>query len=718
MFAIMTMSNELDNKNPYRKIKQRLLLVGASLAIIFILISIYLYRYISSNNIEYNKIVLSQRQNSYNQERVESKRGNIMDANGKVLATSKKVYNLIIDPYIINSGDKNAYVNATVAALNECYGYDISELYDIINNRKESKYVRYRKALSYDEKSKFEEYANRKNDEFRRLKVKDRVRGVWFEEEYNRVYPYKELASNVIGFINNEGKGTMGFELFYEDELKGTSGKSFAFLNDEYNVESVERDVIDGNNIITTIDFDIQSIVENNINKWQKEDIGSKDCAVIVMDPSNGEIKAMATSNTFDLNNPRNLDMYTEEEIFEMGKNILLKEYVKANQVPKEEIENINILEHFSADEIKNRAIENIYFKSWKNYCIQNTYEPGSTTKVFTVSGALEENTVNKDTTFLCEGKIELNDGEHTWTIRCNNRSGHGELDLSDAVAVSCNMSMAEIGEGLGITDFCKYQEIFGFGQKTNIDLPYEADTEKLVYDKNTMGRTSLATNSFGQNFNTTMIQVITAYASIINGGSLYEPHIVKRIENSKGDILKEIDKKEIRKTVSEKTSKFIRDTLIKTVEVGTGKVAQIDGVVVGGKTGTAEKLPRVDKNYVVSFCGFAEKDGKDLLCYVVVDEPNLEGEAQAKSSFATKIFRSIMKDIINDKNVYLDKTAEFVSYENFNIEAATVSNAIKVTFSQDNKANSNKSKFKNVTDELVIKKGEGGSGLPDFMPQ
>ena len=714
----MTMSNELDNKNPYRKIKQRLLLVGASLAIIFILISIYLYRYISSNNIEYNKIVLSQRQNSYNQERVESKRGNIMDANGKVLATSKKVYNLIIDPYIINSGDKNAYVNATVAALNECYGYDISELYDIINNRKESKYVRYRKALSYDEKSKFEEYANRKNDEFRRLKVKDRVRGVWFEEEYNRVYPYKELASNVIGFINNEGKGTMGLELFYEDELKGTSGKSFAFLNDEYNVESVERDVIDGNNIITTIDFDIQSIVENNINKWQKEDIGSKDCAVIVMDPSNGEIKAMATSNTFDLNNPRNLDMYTEEEIFEMGKNILLKEYVKANQVPKEEIENINILEHFSADEIKNRAIENIYFKSWKNYCIQNTYEPGSTTKVFTVSGALEENTVNKDTTFLCEGKIELNDGEHTWTIRCNNRSGHGELDLSDAVAVSCNMSMAEIGEGLGITDFCKYQEIFGFGQKTNIDLPYEADTEKLVYDKNTMGRTSLATNSFGQNFNTTMIQVITAYASIINGGSLYEPHIVKRIENSKGDILKEIDKKEIRKTVSEKTSKFIRDTLIKTVEVGTGKVAQIDGVVVGGKTGTAEKLPRVDKNYVVSFCGFAEKDGKDLLCYVVVDEPNLEGEAQAKSSFATKIFRSIMKDIINDKNVYLDKTAEFVSYENFNIEAATVSNAIKVSFSQDNKTNSNKSKFKNVTEELVIKKGEGGSGLPDFMPQ
>ena len=717
MFAIMTMSNELDNKNPYRKIKQRLLLVGASLAIIFILISIYLYRYISSNNIEYNKIVLSQRQNSYNQERVESKRGNIMDTNGKVLATSKKVYNLIIDPYIINSGDKNAYVNATVAALNECYGYDISELYDIINNRKESKYVRYRKALSYDEKSKFEEYANRKNDEFRRLKVKDRVRGVWFEEEYNRVYPYKELASNVIGFINNEGKGTMGLELFYEDELKGTSGKSFAFLNDEYNVESVERDVIDGNNIITTIDFDIQSIVENNINKWQKEDIGSKDCAVIVMDPSNGEIKAMATSNTFDLNNPRNLDMYTEEEIFEMGKDILLKEYVKANQVPKEEIENINILEHFSADEIKNRAIENIYFKSWKNYCIQNTYEPGSTTKVFTVSGALEENTVNKDTTFLCEGKIELNDGEHTWTIRCNNRSGHGELDLSDAVAVSCNMSMAEIGEGLGITDFCKYQEIFGFGQKTNIDLPYEADTEKLVYDKDTMGRTSLATNSFGQNFNTTMIQVITAYASIINGGSLYEPHIVKRIENSKGDILKEIDKKEIRKTVSEKTSKFIRDTLIKTVEVGTGKVAQIDGVVVGGKTGTAEKLPRVDKNYVVSFCGFAEKDGKDLLCYVVVDEPNLEGEAQAKSSFATKIFRSIMKDIINDKNVYLDKTAEFVSYENFNIEAATVSNAIKVTFSQDNKTNSNKSKFKNVTDELVIKKGEGGSGLPDFMP-
>lgn len=712
------MLTELETKSRNKKIRQRLLLVGVSLAIIFILISIYLFRYVFANNLEYNKIVLSQRQNSYNQERVQSKRGNILDCNGKVLATSKKVYNLILDPYIINSGEKNAYVNATVAALNECYGYDISELYDIINNRKESKYVRYRKTLSYDEKNKFEDYANRKNDEFRRLKVKDRVRGVWFEEEYNRVYPYKDFASNVIGFIDNEGKGTMGLELYYEDELRGTSGKRLGFLNDEYNVESIERDVIDGNNIITTIDFDIQNIVEKNINKWQKEDIGSKDCAVIVMDPSNGEIKAMATSNTFDLNDPRSLDLYTEEEIFEIGKEILLKEYVKSNQIPKEEIKNINILEHFTNDEIRNRATENIYFKSWKNYCIQNTYEPGSTTKVFTVSGALEENTVNKDTKFLCEGKIELNDGEHTWTIKCNNRSGHGELDLVEAIAESCNMSMAEMGESLGITDFCKYQEIFGFGQKTNIDLPFEADTEKLVYDKDTMGRTSLATNSFGQNFNTTMIQVISAYASIINGGSFYEPHIVKRIENTKGDILKEIQKKEIRKTVSEKTASFIKDALVKTVEIGTGKAARIDGVLVGGKTGTAEKLPRADKNYVVSFCGFAEKDGKELLCYVVVDEPNLEGEAQAKSSFATKIFRNIMKDIIDDNNVKLDKSVEFVSFEDFNLETATISNTVKVSFSKDTDTKYNKSKYNKINEELVATKDEGGSGLPDFMPQ
>lgn len=717
MSVSMTMSDKIDVKKNFNKIKQRLLLVCISLAIIFILIATMLYRIVDKNNTEYTKIVLTQRQNTFVNEVVESKRGNILDSNGKILATSKKVYNLILDPYIINSGEKNSYLNATVAALNECYGYDISELYDIINQRKDSKYIRYKRKLSYDEKNKFDEFEKNKNDEYRKLKVKDRIKGVWFEEEYERYYPFKDFASNVIGFVNNEGKGSMGLELYYDNELKGTSGKSFGFLNDEYNVESVERDVIDGLNVVTTIDFDIQNIVENNINKWQTEDVGSKDCAVIVLDPTNGEIKAMAASNSFDLNNPRDISKYTEEEIIEIGKNIYLDEYVKTNGIPKEEIENINILEYYTIDEIKNRAIENIYFKNWKNNCIQNTYEPGSTTKVFTVAGALEENTVNKDTEFLCEGKIELDDGEHTWTIRCNNRNGHGELNLSDAVAVSCNMSMAEIGSNLGVTSFCKYQEIFGLGQKTNIDLPYEADTEKLVYNKDTMGRTSLATNSFGQNFNATMIQIITAYASILNGGSYYEPHIVKRIENNKGDIIKEIEKKEIRKTVSEKTSQFIRDALIKTVEEGTGKLAKIENVIVGGKTGTAEKLPRADKNYVVSFCGFVEKDDKDLLCYVVVDEPNLEGEAQAKSSFATKIFKNIMKEIVNNDNIHINnKMAEFITFEDYKMDVATKSDSVKISFANKERTQ-NKSSYKNVNEEVVVEKGDSGSNLPDLQP-
>ena len=209
-------------------------------------------------------------------------------------------------------------------------------------------------------------------------------------------------------------------------------------------------------------------------------------------------------------------------------------------------------------------------------------------------------------------------------------------------------MSMAELGEMLGINSFVKYQKTFGFGEFTNIDLPNEADTSKFVYDERNMGRTDLATNSFGQNFNCTMVQMASAFSSAINGGKYYEPHLVKRIENEAGTYVRQIIKPVLRQTISKETSKYVRESLFETVETGTGKFAQIKDRNIGGKTGTAEKLPRADKNYLVSFIGFDDRDNPQIVVYVVVDQPNLEGEQQASAAFATTIFHDIMKDVLN----------------------------------------------------------------------
>ena len=697
-----------------KSIKKRLLLVAFAIAIIFVLLSTHLYLLIINNNDEYNKIVLSQRQVSYETTTIQAKRGDILDSKGRVLATSVKVYNLILDPRVMYSGKNNRYVTPTVDALSNVYGYPRQEIYDLIESKKDSAYVKYKKKLSYDEKTKFEDYAAKMNRDYRNKGLNDRIEGVWFEDEYMRVYPFKSFASNVIGFTNDDNtNGTMGIERYYNDVLSGTNGRRYGYLNDKYDLEKVIKNEVDGNNVVTTIDYNIQSIVENNIENWQKNDVGSKEISVVVMNPNNGEILAMASNNNFDLNNPRDLYMYTVEDLYELGATAMLKTH---NDTHEEKIEIDMLKQIYNYDELVNLGKEQAYFKNWKNNCIQNTYEPGSTSKIFTVAGALDENMVSEDTVFLCEGKIEFFDGDHTWTIKCNNRLGHGELSLEDAITVSCNMSMASIAESLGIDRFTKYQEIFGFGQKTGIDLSYEADTNKLVYTKDNMGRTALATNAFGQNYNCTMIQMIAAYASVINGGNYYKPHIMKRIENSKGGVVDEYENISIRKTASDRTIRFLKNALFQTVEVGTGKAAHLNNITVGGKTGTAEKLPRIAKNYLVSFCGFAPVEKPEYLIYVVIDEPKLKGEEQAKAVFATNIFRKILKDILDENAADLEKE----KYQNLTltegIQIATAGNAIKITMPEVK----NVSKYKGkISDEVIVgdKQADDSSLLPAILP-
>ena len=591
-------------------IKRRLLLVGMLIAIIFVLLALRLYYLMVIEGDYYNRIVLSQRQTSYTSEVIPSRRGDILDADGNLLATSIKVYNLIIDPKVITSYKDNRYVNATIDALSDVYEYNRWELRDLIESKKDKAYVRYARQLSKDEKDKFDEYRDKKNAEYRELGVDDRINGVWFEEEYKRFYPNDSLASNVIGFVNNAGESVMGLEQYYDSELSGLNGRKYGYLGDSFELESVQKSAVDGYNIVTTINSRMQRICEEKLMAWQTGEIGSKSASAIIMNPNNGEIYAMASTNGFNLNDPRDLTGLDEEYVKEVGK-------------------------------------ENIWFSRWKNICVQDTYEPGSTAKIVTFSAAIDENLVGSDAIFECKGYIELDDGEHKWRIRCNNRNGHGKLTLMETLTKSCNMSMAELGEMLGVNSFVKYQKTFGFGEYTNIDLPNEADTSKYVYTEKNMGRTDLATNSFGQNFNCTMVQLAAAFSSAINGGKYYEPHLVKRIENATGTYIKQINKPVLRKTISESTSKYLRESLFETVETGTGKFAQIRNRNIGGKTGTAEKLPRADKNYLVSFIGFDDKDNPNLVCYVVVDQPNLEGEEQASATFATTIFHDIMREVL-----------------------------------------------------------------------
>ena len=287
----------------------------------------------------------------------------------------------------------------------------------------------------------------------------------------------------------------------------------------------------------------------------------------------------------------------------------------------------------------------------WRNYCVNDTYEPGSPAKPMTVAAGLEEGVIGQNDTFLCDGGQDVGG----YRIKCVSIYGHGILTVEQSLMKSCNDVMMQIAAKLGIQRFAKYQKLFGMGQKTGIDLPGEA--YGLIYNSDNMGPTDLAVNSFGQSYNCTMIQMAAAFASVINGGSYYEPHVVKQIVNDQGSVVRKIEPNLVRETVSESTSEFIRHALFMTVddEEGTGKAGRVAGYKVGGKTGTAEKLPRSAHNYLVSFCGFAPADDPQLLVYVVIDTPNLPGKEQAHSTFATEVFQKIMTEALPYLNVFPD---------------------------------------------------------------
>ncbi len=596
---------------------------------------------------KYKKQVLSQQR--YDSMSIPFRRGDILDSKGTKLAVSEKVYNVILDANIMLSDEK--FVEPTVAAVQSELGIDTSIIRSRLATHPNSSYYILKKQLTYEEISGFKALeADEKNGVY--------IKGIWFEEEYKRRYPNNTLACDAIGFTTSDNNGLYGLEQFYNDTLSGTPGREYGYLNDDSALERTTISAVDGNSIVTTIDANIQSIVEKYLKKYDdeyKNNIdernGSNNSGCIIMDVNSGEILAMASYPVFDLNDTKNPDNL-------IGMPMVDKLGNKTGEyITKENLASLD-------QELVNQNFNSL----WRNYCINDSYEPGSVSKPFTVAAALDSGKITGDEKYTCNGFLHVGD----YDIKCHNKYGEdGTLTVAQSVERSCNVAMMYISMATGKDTFINYQHIFNFGLKTNIDLAGESRTASLVYNKDTMGPTELATNSFGQGFNVTMIQMISGFCSLINGGNYYEPHMVKKIISPSGATVQNIEPRILKQTISTTTSETIKEycNLVVSGEKGTGKTARPAGYMIGGKTGTAETLPRKNGQYVVSFLGYAPADDPQIAIYVVVDRPNVEAQADAK--YATRIVRNILTEVLPYMGIFM--TEEVTEEEREELEALQI---------------------------------------------
>ena len=628
------------------KMQKKLVVLFIAVLLAFAGLFYQLYRISRDNGEQYKKQVLSQQR--YDSTTIPYKRGTILDANGSVLATSEKVYNVILDSVAIS--EKEEYLEPTLSALQKEFGIDTASIRDYIEKNKEtSRYHVLAKRLSYSEISDFLDMQNEEGSQ---------IKGIWFDEEYKRVYPGNSLACDVIGFTTADNRGNYGLEEYYNDVLSGIPGREYGYLNDDSDLERKTIAAEDGNSLVTTIDANIQSIVEKYLLKFNEEykdnfhpGNGAENVGCIIMKVDSGEILAMANYPNFDLNDTRNTDAL-------MGMPLLDEKGNKTGEYLTEE--NMDVLDD---EEMLYQHLDAL----WKNYCISSTYEPGSVAKPFTVAAGVESGKITGTETYNCEGSLEIGG----WPIRCHNRYGDGLLTVQEGIERSCNVVMMKIGQAMGTDTFVKFQHIFNFGLKTNIDLQGEARTASLIYTKDTMGSTEMATNTFGQSFNVTMIQMITGFCSLINGGYYYEPHMVSKIVSPSGATVQNIEPRVLKQTISEDTSDMIREycNTVVTGEHGTGKTARPAGYMIGGKTGTAETLPRKNRQYVVSFMGYAPADDPQIAIYVVVDRPNVQYQDDAK--FATRIVRGILTEVLPYMGIFM--TEELSDSEREELEALQI---------------------------------------------
>lgn len=621
------------------KMQKKLVVLYLLILASFLGLSARLFLINRDNGEEYKKQVLSHQE--YDSVTIPFKRGEIIDSNGTVLAVSNKVYNVILDTKLVLR--KEDYLEPTLSALNRFFDIDTSAVRAYIAEHPESSYYVMARRVEYEKKTAFEEFCK---DEEQGKNIK----GVWFEDEYKREYPNGSLACDVIGFTTGDNAGTYGLEEYYNDTLSGINGRQYGYLNDDSTLERTTIAARDGNNIQITIDANIQTIVEKYLKAFNEEykdnarpGNGAENLGCIIMEPDTANILAMASYPTFDLNDVRNKDNLLGMPLLDKdGKKVTVDEEgnsIKGACVTEEALAEMN-------DEVMYQHLNAL----WKNFCIVDSYEPGSVAKPFTVAAALESGSITGNETYLCEGKLHV--GDHD--IKCHQTYGDGRLSVQEGIERSCNVVLMNVAFAVGKEKFVEYQHSFNFGLKTNIDLAGEPRTDTVIFHKDNIGMTDLATNSFGQSFNATMIQMVTGFCSLINGGNYYAPHLASRITTADGATIENIEPRLLKQTISQSTSETIREycNTVVSGENGTGHTARPAGYMIGGKTGTAETLPRGNNEYVVSFMGYAPADDPQVVIYVVVDRPNVVYQDDAR--YATRIVRSILTEVLPYMNIFM----------------------------------------------------------------
>lgn len=658
-------------RNGYSHVQKKLAVLFFIILLAFAYLSIALFR-ISYNSEEvYKKQVLSQL--AYDSKTLPFRRGNILDSNGIGLAVSEKVYNLVIDSKVIMS--KESYFEPTMQALAKAFPeLDMKTVRQYVQEHKEtSSYYVPLKQLTVDQKLQFTVQQTDEDNKERNL-----IKGVWFEEEYKRIYPNGTLACDVIGFTNADNNGLYGLEEYYNNILNGTTGREYGYLNADSNLERTTKAAVDGNTIVSTIDVNVQKVIEKYLlkfNEEHKDEVrdgnGANNLGCIIMDVNTASILGMASYPNFNPNNPYDLSAYyTQEEIAQMKE-----------------------------DDIFLDTCNSI----WRNFCISDTFEPGSTFKPFTVAMAIENGIISLNDTFTCDGVYSV--GGHE--IHCNNGKGHGTVTVSSAISKSCNIAMMKIAAKVGATTFSSEQSAYNFGLKTNIDLSGEARTVGLVFDES-MGVSDLATNSFGQNFNATMIQMISGFSALVNGGYYYEPHMVSRIETTSGAIVENIEPKLLKQIISEQTSEKIIEYCNETVTSGTGKSARPAGYAIGGKTGTAQTLPRGNGEYIVSFMGYAPAEDPQIAIYVVVDRANVE--KQDNSRLAQGIARNILTEVLPYLNIYM--TEPLTAEEELELQQLKLENTYIPSQDEESAQEDGASQAEQFTSESNEEVEDTGAGL------
>ena len=618
-------------RKPTRKInlvmRKKLVMLFCAVLLALVALTARITYINATSGSKYKKQVLSQAQQRYENRVLPARRGDIYDRNGNLLATSNKVYNVILDCKAVN--EQEEYTEPTVRALVDVLGLDEKEIRSRLSaeDTKNSQYQILKKQISMDEKKAFEEATEIPEDVeesgLTKAEIKERsnVKGVWFEEDYLRIYPFNESACDTIGFTLSRDVADIGLESYYNSTLMGADGRQYGYFNNNADVEQTIIEPVNGRSIETSLDIGAQQIVEKYVNAFN-EKMGAKHVGVIVEDPSTGEIIAMDGGDRYDLNNPRDLSgVYSKEEIKAMN------------------------------DEQTVEALNGM----WSNYCVTDAFEPGSVVKPIVMAGALEKGKISESDTFLCDG-LEIFGANGETPIKCAvYPDAHGTETLGEVIANSCNDGMMQIGAKMGSEQFIKAQSLFNFGARTGIDLPNEGSG--IIHTEDTMGETELACSAFGQGYTCTMIQEINALCSVINGGYYYQPHLVTKIKDANGGIVKTFSPTLLKQTISSNISADIRSYMELSVQQGTSHYSKVQGYSSGGKTGTAEKFPRGNGKYLVSFIGFAPVEEPEVVIYVVVDEPNAED--QATSRYPQYIAQGILSELLPYLNIAPDEITD-----------------------------------------------------------